>query len=168
MLDKALALFRKFNIDYGEFRDERETSSSISLRDEETSVSTGDLQGLSVRMLVKGSWGFASSDDPALMGMIFERAYKLATITRGKSRVDSVFSSSGTYGTKTKTPLADVAIETKMKDMCELQGSLSGECIFSRSVRYSDSICEERFVNTSGSECKQKTSRVYLAMMSVA
>ncbi len=168
MLDKALALFRKFEIDYGEFREERELSNSISLRDKETSVSSGESQGLSVRMLVKGSWGFASTDDLSRMEEIFQKAYRLARISKGTSRVEAKPSSSGKFRTKTKEKIEDTPIENKMNDMRSLQKLLEGKAVASTSVRYFDSLCTDKFVNTAGSECEQLASRVYGAFTSVA
>ncbi len=168
MLDNALALFRKFKIDYGEFREEADLSNTISLRDKERSVSSGESRGISVRMLVHGSWGFASTDDIEKIGEIFEKAYKLARISKGKSRVDTGLSFSGKHKTKTKVPLESVGIERKMKNARELQTLLEGKSISSTSVRYSDSTSTERFVNTAGSECEQISSRIYAAFTSVA
>ena len=168
MLDRALSLFRKFKIDYGEFREERDFSTSISLRDRETSVSSGESRGISVRMLLLGSWGFASTDDLSKVEEIFKKAYGLAKISKGKSRVEIDPSLSGKHKTKTKIPLEDIGVEDKMKDARELQKLLEGKSISSTSVRYSDSTSTEGFVNTSGSECEQASMRVYAAFTSVA
>ncbi|MFH0818172.1 MAG: TldD/PmbA family protein, partial [Candidatus Micrarchaeota archaeon] len=168
MLDKAISLFSKYPIDYGEFRQEREISTSISLRDAETSVSIGESNGISVRVLVKGSWGFASTDDLSRIEEIFKKAFKLAKISKGKSKVEEKPSFSGKFKTSVKTPFESISIEKKMADMHELQKMLDGKSVTSTSARYSDSACTDSFVSTAGSECEQISSRIYAAFTSVA
>ncbi len=168
MQDKAQELFGKFNFDYAEFRRESVFSTSISLRDNERSVSSGRAQGISVRMLVSGSWGFASTDDLSRIGEIFERAFRMARVSKGKSRIEIKPVYSGKGRTKTKVSLEGVCMEKKMQDMQEIQKNLAGKSISSRSVRYSDSSSKEEFINSEGAETEQEISRVYLAFTSVA
>lgn len=167
MLERIEGLFRKFNCDYSEFRHETVFSNSISLRDKETSVSSGETQGYCARMLVKGSWGFASSDNPMRLEDVFSKAYRMAKISKGGSRVRAS-SCSGNVRMKAKKALGDVSIEERMADARELMDNLSGKGVTNRAVRYSDSVSKDVFMNSEGARTEQTFSRVYASFTSVA
>jgi TldD protein len=158
----------KFNADYIELRQSRAFSTKISLRDKEKSISSGEQSGLSVRMLVKGSWGFASTDDLSKAEDAFNRAYKLAKLSKGSSRVESSPVYSGKSKTIVKQSFEGIPIEQKMKDMQGLQKLLSGNSISSTALAYSDSVSSELFLNSEGSEISQETSVIYVSFTSVA
>ncbi|MFH1447617.1 MAG: TldD/PmbA family protein [Candidatus Micrarchaeota archaeon] len=168
MEDKALGLMGKFNPDYAEFRQVVNDLTSISIKDKETTVSSGKSQGIGVRVLERGSWGMASSDNLHDLESVFEKALKMASISRGKSRLSPQPTHSGRSKTNLRMAPSEVGIDQKVSDMREIQAMLSGKHISNRTVSYADSSSSHTFVNSEGTRIHQLLSRVYLSFTSVA
>ncbi len=168
MEDKALSLIRKYGPYYAEYRQESVNSTSINLKDKERTVSIGKSTGVSVRMIVNGSWGMASSDKVSEIENIFRRAFRLASISKGKSKIYPSNLRNADVKQKVKINPIDVSIEQKVSDSEDIKKLLSGKNIKNRSVRYMDSVSSELFVNSEGTAIRQSTSLVYLSFSSFA
>lgn len=112
----------KSGVQYADVRAVREDSESVNVRDERVDgVGRGTSQGVGVRVLVGGAWGFAATSDsqPAAVGEAAQRAWEIArasTAVQGDHRVhlDDTPPADGTYVTPHERDPLDVPLAEKI------------------------------------------------------
>jgi len=155
-------LLSKYN--YAELRIENSSESVATIKDDEIRHSIGSHHGASVRVLENGSWGFASSSSGEDVGILLEKAKKLATLASGKIGISI-------------PPVVKKEIiergqgpdeETQMKALSELSWDMRGDRITSRNVSCSDAVIRKEFFNSHGSEIIQESAYSFLSCSCIA
>ena len=155
-------LLSRYN--YAELRIENGSESRATIKDDEIRHSIGSHYGASVRVLENGSWGFASSSSGEDVGILLEKAKKLATLASGKIGIPI-------------PPMVKKEIiehgegsdeEAQMKALAELSRDMRGTGITSRNVSCSDAVIRKEFYNSHGSEILQESVYSFLSCSCIA
>lgn len=149
---------------YAEARVERSADSSAMVKDEEVRRIAGTSRCVSVRVLEKGSWGFASSTSGESLDSLLAKAHRLACL--GKGNAKPAMLPSGRKSVRDRAERMDG--ETQAKILLEASGDMRAHGIASRSVSCSDSEVRKEFYNSNGAEIIQEYSYTYLSCAAVA
>ncbi|MFH1520851.1 MAG: TldD/PmbA family protein [Candidatus Micrarchaeota archaeon] len=149
---------------YAELRIERSSSSVVSIKNEETRHTSGFSDGLGVRVLENGSWGFASGNNIKEVENLLEKAKKLASLSNGKIKLKNTESNKKTFSDK--ETITDA--ETQVKVLLEASKSMEAKFITSRTVSSTDRTVKKEFYNSDGSEIFQNICYTYMACTSIA
>jgi TldD protein len=123
LAETCLAALRPFpGVQYADARAVREDSESVDIRDERVEgISRSTSQGVGVRVLVDGAWGFAatSQGDPAALRATVLRAHDIARasagVQRGKRvRLDDTPPAQGQYVTPHERDPLEVPLAEKI------------------------------------------------------
>jgi len=160
LMKKAEQLARKYGIDYYELRVTKVNASRLSMQNgqlEELSVNTE--VGVGVRAF-NGVWGFSSANDMTRAEKAIETAMKIAKLSRGESRIYLGDPVRERAEIRVKRPFTEVDVEEKLAVLREADALLKGDGISSRSVYYGDSVKEQFYFNSLGSEIETVVPRV--------
>ena len=129
-------------------------------------VSSNEQAGVGVRALVKGSWGFSSTNNTDEIQRCIDSAYRIAVATSRWSKREAFNVEppilKGKYKNKVKIGPEDVSLEDKLSYAYEIEsGAKTNELVKTTISACSDSITEQLYVSSTGSEIYQKMSRVY-------
>ena len=149
---------------YAEARVERGSDTTIRIQDDEIKVSSGSYQGISARVLISGSWGFAASNGAETMEGLLERAAKLASLEKGKIMLAERRQERKTI--EKKVPL--IPAEEQLEALLEAGKEMAGQSIISRKMSCSDSIVRKEFYSSEGAEIVEEQSYTFLSCTSVA
>jgi len=175
--ERAVALCEKLGADYAEARVERTYSTDIRLmKDTFDQVAFGADQGLGVRALYKGAWGFGSStsleprDVTQAVRGAFKAAKATALHTQAKSRLADVSPVKDTVTATVKEPMRSVPMDRKMKLTLETskEATKVDTRIVSVTVTYSDSSGETYLATSEGTRLVGRPSRGSLVVVAVA
>jgi TldD protein len=151
--------------EYADARMESVAEESIGITDEELKVSSGKSRGISARVLIGNSWGFASSNRGSeSLETLLARAEKLAKIEKGNVRIRAP----GLTKKKTEMKSAYVGSEEKISTLKDAAKNMGGKNIIGKQARYIESTIEKEFYSSEGSEIFQKTSYSYLNFTAIA
>ena len=150
--------------DFAELRLERSANDSISIKDGEVRQSAGSSTGMSVRVLVGGSWGFASCSGEGDPEELLKRAERLAALGKGRISVGPGRPLKG--GRKDRIEPYDP--EMRVKGLLEASARMKGGRITSRVVSCTDSGSATEYYNSQGSHVVQETGYSYLSCACVA
>ena len=151
--------------DYADLRIERGIESDISLKDKEVKVYTGNLFGISVRVLKDGAWGFASSNNANFdMEKLLKNAEKLSSVSKSTSSLSEI----KPVKKKTKDNYEITNAETQTAELIEAKKLMEGENIISTNIGCSDSRTITEFYSSEGAEIIQEQSHNYLSCLAVA
>ncbi len=145
---------------YAELRIEKSTESLIQIKDDETSYSSGSTQGISVRVLEDGSWGFASGSRENI-DKLLDRAQKLAKLAKGKTRIKIPKPEKKELRHKTGT-------ELDVKELLEASKAMKGKKISSRIISCTGFSTQNEFYNSEGAEIIQESGYTYLSCTCIA
>jgi TldD protein len=148
---------------YAELRLERRLDSVIQIKDEEVRQSAGSANGISVRILEEGSWGFASGRESEVE-MLLQRAQRLARLSKGK--IAPKIPEAANREVIEKTVLGEK--EEKIKALLEASKEMKSEMIASRNISCTDSSLRKEYHNSAGTRIVQETGYTYLSCSAVA
>lgn len=149
---------------YAELRVERSSDSMISIKNEEVKYSSGFSDGLSVRVLENGSWGFASGNSVEDVEILLEKAKRLANLSSGKIKLKETGADKKTFSDKSTVTEAELQI----KILLEASKSMKADLVTSRAISCTDSTVKNEFYNSYGSEIIQNVSYTYMSCTSIA
>jgi TldD protein len=149
---------------YAEVRIEKSFDSSISIKDEEVKHSSGNSEGISVRVLEKGSWGFASSSRNEDIEGLLKKAESLARLGKGSIGLD--IPKAEKRGISKPVEASDT--EEQVKFLLEASREMKAKRISSRNISCTDSRDRVEFHNSEGAEIIQETGFTYLSCSSIA
>jgi len=161
------------NATYWEFKTISGETNNISVWNGKIhTIANSVISSFSIRVLYKNGWGFASSSLPygsehiknldieniakiglknaKISDMFSKRVLKIYT---GKAIKDSV-------QTKVKISPSDIPLEEKIDLLFDYDRRINDKRIKSKFFSYSDAEIEKKFINSEGSELKQKKSIV--------
>lgn len=146
--------------EYAELRIEKSSGSYISLKDEEVKHSSGSTEGISVRVLENGSWGFASATKGRKsVEELLKEAKGLSALGKGKISLADVPCEKKEVRAKTR----QVDTDTQVKELLEASRDMKGERVTSRILSCTDSVTSKEFYNSEGTEVFQDTGYTYLS-----
>ncbi len=149
---------------YAELRIEHSFDSAINLKDDEVRHVSGSSHGVSVRVLEKGSWGFASGSDISKIPELISHAQRLAGLAQGKLAIPERKAINKTIIEK----LELVDSETKVKSLVDAANDAKGGKVTSRLLSCSDSIVKKEFYDSLGTSILQETGYTYLSCSCIA
>jgi len=132
--DSALEPVRGMTgVQYADARAVREDSESVSVRDDRVDgVGRGASQGVGIRVLVDGAWGFAATSDcqPGALRSTAQRAWEIArasTAVQGDRRVqlDDTPPAEGRYVTPYDRDPLEVPLKEKINHLLEVAATAS-------------------------------------------
>ncbi len=170
MIDKIRKLIDSCPADYVDARINSGPFSSIIVKDGKVeNVTSASTWGIGVRVLVNGSWGFASANRRGRIGEIFEKAARLAKLTRGKSKLSDEKPARAKTKTKFKINPRDVDVEEKIRLVMSAEKEMRTDArIKNTALAYSDAVGEHVFLNSEGAEIFQERIFTFLGMGAVA
>jgi len=169
IIDSAKKIFDKFPADYADVRIVRGQFTSISLRDGKIEeVVDSSSFGLGIRVLVDGSFGFASTNKENEIGDAMKKALKLARTIKGSVKLSCEKTYVDSVKTKVKENPRDVSIEDKIVKLFSAEKHSKIKNVKNVSVSYTDSSAKKIFLNSSGSEITQNETITYMGIIAVA
>jgi len=150
LLEKYLNL----KADFIEIRASKSVGNSVQLKSGEVKdLVSGEDSAASVRIMQKGAWGFASTNDLSRLEWTAKSALKMARvsqklnqkagISKEKAYVDRVV-------IKPKKDPEDYSLEQKVNDLLKINNRMKMKKIASCSLSYSDSISSKYYLNSEG------------------
>lgn len=155
MIDFLERLLEKISADYADIRASDFAADSISIKNGEVhSAISGSMKVISARVLVKGSWGFASTNSLERAGEMAESAQRLARVSQKRS-LGSALSEEGAVRdrvrVKPRENPAGIAMDDKIRDVLELNREMAVDPkIVSYETSYMDACGSEYFLSTEG------------------
>lgn len=130
-------------------------------------VSSNEQAGVGVRALIDGAWGFSSTNDTDAVQRCIDSAYRIALATSRNSNRDHFKinppSIKGKFENKVKIKPEDISLEEKITYAFEIEkGAKIDPLVRNTNSVCTDSITEQLYISSAGSELYQKTTRVYL------
>lgn len=150
---------------YADVRIEKGNEFLVKISDEETKVSAGDYAIYSARVLLNGSWGFVSSNEPDTnIAKLVEKAAVLARLEKANAKFEKQKKEKVSIGTSASI----VENEDKIKELQRGAKEISGSHIANKSISYYDWFVQKEFYNSEGSEISESFNRAYLSCTAVA
>ncbi len=148
--------------DYAEVRIEKSYESIVSIKNSEVNHTTGNNEGMAVRVLLDGSWGFASGTGPR--EELLKKAERLARLEKGKCRIEPP--------KPVKKEIVEKFIEAdpeeQVRDLLAGSKLMDAKGITARIISCTDIITRSEFYNSQGAEIIQETGYAYLSCSSVS
>jgi TldD protein len=175
-VERVIKLCQRLGAEYADVRLERTYSTEIRLtQDTFDQVASGVDQGLGVRVLYKGVWGFGSStslksdDISKTVRGAFKAAKATAFHARERVRLADVPKVKRTVATEVETPMQSVSMDEKMKLALKTSAAARiDERIASVTVTYSDSSGESCLATSEGTRLSGRPSRGSIVVVAVA
>ena len=154
--------------EYADVRIERSYESSVRLTNEEVKHASGVSEGIGVRVLKNGSWGFASNNTTrgteGTINELLKKAEKLANLERGSIK----FESPKPEKRKVKERIETIEINEQVKTLLETTKEMKSKNIASRIISCTDSRIIKEFHSSVGTEIIQETGYTYLSCSCIA
>jgi len=177
LAEKAIRLGMHLGVEYADARAERIHSTAIRLTNDrfEQAVSGID-QGLGVRVLYKGAWGFSSTSslETEDIRAVVKTTLKIAKATskrvKEKAKIRSAKPVKAHIKVKTSQPLSEIGIDKKMKkvlDFSKIAREYSPK-IVSANFIYEEAAGEKAIVSSDGAKILTNLGRVYVGVNAVA
>lgn len=174
--ERVIKLCQRLGAEYADVRLERTYSTEIRLtQDTFDQVASGVDQGLGVRVLYKGVWGFGSStslksdDISKTVRGAFKAAKAIALHARERVRLADASKAKRTVMTEVKRPMQSVSMDEKMKLALKTSAAARiDERIASVTVTYSDSSGESCLATSEGTRLSGRPSRGSIVVVAVA
>ncbi|MBN3037640.1 MAG: TldD/PmbA family protein [Candidatus Diapherotrites archaeon] len=167
MLDELRAALSVKGAEFIEARAASVWTNDVLIRDNEVErVKSGNSTAYGVRVLVKGSWGFAAGNDMNRMRDIAEAAVKLAK-AGGRDALKTELAEAEAKQDRIKTKVRkhplDVALEDKVKALKELAGyGRISKKILTVDAQYIDAYGVNAYVNSEGAAIQQEPVNAFL------
>lgn len=140
------------------------SSSSFSIEDGKISGTEGEIAGIGVRVLAKGSFGYAWSTRIDDFSDLLKKAEKLALLNKGKSSLSVQKPISAKCGKNFEFP----SVDEKISLLKEAEKSALSVKAKNATLALRDSNTEKIFLSSEGSEISQKMSYTYFSASSIA
>jgi TldD protein len=150
--------------DYAEVRLDKGRQSFVTIKDDEVRHSSGSVGGISVRILIDGSWGFASSSNIADAEALVKKAERLSRLEKGKIKLAEIPPSRKDIIEK----VADADPDQQVHGLLEAAKSMIGGRVISRTLSCTDSFVRKEFIDSHGSHVVQEGGYTYLSCSCVA
>lgn len=167
MEDKILKKAEELGVEYCDLRRIRTAGLALEVKDGELKKAVpGDETGLSIRVLLAGSWGFSATSDLSLnqVTKTLERAIELAKISSKhntepvKLQPTKILSMSKVW--KPVINPSDVAIEDKFELITDMEKRIHEfDNILTVTTGYSESLIEMAFQSTEGANIQTSVTR---------
>jgi len=177
LAEKAIRLVIDFGVEYADVRAEQIYSTAIRLTNDrfEQAVSGVD-QGLGIRVLYKGAWGFSSTSSLEIKDIqaVVKTSFKIAKATskgvKEKAKIRSVKPVKDHVKVKTRQPLTEVGIDKKMKKVLGFSKTTRDYSpkIVSANLVYEDASGQKVIASSDGAKILTDISRVYVGVIPVA
>jgi len=148
-VSRVVELALSLGAEYAEVREERLIKTEIAGSDE-INVSTRYSGGFGVRVLVNGSWGFASVNSPGDLEWAVRKAVGLAKVSGGDVKLAEVKPVRDRVRSRMKVRPSEVSLEEKVEAVKELLNDLPEAP--RKTVKYSDFSGIKRLVTSEGTE----------------
>jgi TldD protein len=177
LAEKAIKMAVDMGAEYADARAERIYATSIRLSNERFEQATSGLdQGIGVRTLYKGAWGFSSTTSLELKEIkaTVENAFKTARATsnavKEKVKIHEAKVVKDHVKVRTSQPLAQTGIDKKLKLLLHLSKIARDYSpkIVSANLSYEDGAGQKVVISSDGANVLTDTSRVYTAINAVA
>lgn len=167
LLETAVARIKEAGADYGEARIGKYRYENLATRDHvATNLSTNRSEGMGIRVLFKGGWGFSASQDMTSDGIArtVDRAMEIARAS-ATAGIEGRFASEPVKEITWKTPYRIDPFEVPVKEKIELLQAINERLLktkgISRAVSSMNFSKEKKlFMNTQGSFSDQLLMRV--------
>lgn len=175
--EKALKYALKFGADYADTRIEKISRTSLMYINERFEQASGGVdQGIGIRVLATGAWGFASTNsfDNSEIENAADKAVKMAKASSKGLKEKIVLSQVKTVKdhvvTDVKKPLSDVELDKKMRlviDAAHAAKSFSPKVVSVR-TSYGDAFGEQCITNSEGTRITVQPSRTFAMIIATA
>ncbi|MBU0532565.1 TldD/PmbA family protein [Candidatus Micrarchaeota archaeon] len=151
---------------YAELRIERSEESFVRIKDEEIKHLAGLSEGMSVRVLKNGSWGFASSNvvNRKKLEDLLKKAERLTELRKGS--IELKLPKPEKKRIKEKTEAVDS--EEKVKRLVNASKKMKEKNIISRMVVCNDVVITKEFYSSLGADINQEIAYTYLSCLAIA
>ena len=149
---------------YADVRLESSRDILVRIQDSEIKVSAGESQGVCVRVLKNGSWGFAASNGNEDINDLLKQAERLASLEKGNVKLKDYPPAKG----RVNKAIRVVQPDETVKELLDAGKEMAGKAIVSRRINCNDSIVETEFHSSEGAEIIQKIGYSYVSCVSVA
>jgi TldD protein len=164
------------HVDYCEMRYESSENTTIEIKNKELKKAiSGSESGVALRVLYKGAWGFAATNDLSNRSLedALENAIKLAKASsrkiKTKVKLAEYEASKASIKLQVKEPPSERAIEDKYKSMQELSKYLlTNSRLHASTITYKDSTLDYKFYNSDGSNLETQITRIMVQANLVA
>ena len=174
-MQKAIEFGRDLNPDFLDLRFQNKYMSQYQLKDKDLTANTGSRQGFSTRVLVDGTWGFASTTSSELEDLkkIVQQAFGLAKSAAPTVKEKVKIAEVKTYQDKVVSPriksLEDFSVSDKINIVKEAEKSLQNyEEIKSYQLSYSEIIDHRIIMTSEGTQIEALDMKPTVAAMVVA
>ncbi len=148
------------NYQYADIREVKEISTVIRIKDDEIKLRNGEKEGVSIRILKNGSWGFASGRN---LEELAKKAEKLAGIVKGNTRLPEIKPIKERITAKKD----DLSIEEKVKILLDAKKEMTQKEITNRIVGLTEKFIIKKFYSSEGSEIIQEQAYSYLSVQAI-
>jgi len=177
-VDRAVEAATRLGADVADARSARVWSSSLLVQDERVErLSVGATEGVGVRALVDGAWGFASSDAlrageiDAVARDAVRLAQAAARLPRRRAELAEGGAVTGEFHEEPEIPPAEVPVAEKTERLLALEraGRSAGNgSVVNSVVQYTDQSGEIALAASRGARVRRRTGRVLMSTLMVA
>ena len=155
---KAISFSRDLGAEYVDARMENHYSEQIGIYDGRVQRASSNLkEGIGIRMIVEGAWGFQSTTNLTIEGireacnLAFRAAKESAKHVSRKVRLADSKAKRDRYSAKTRLRLTDMRLEDKISDLLVLTKHLvAGDEIKRTAIEYTGIQSNKLFMNSEG------------------
>lgn len=168
LLDKLLKSVEK-NVDYADIRVNESENTVIVMKDGKIQeIRSGSDQGVCLRVLKQGAWGFSYTNQLDRLDNLTESALKLASVLTSDVELAPAEIRTDKVKSNARIKLSDVPLEDKKIAMSEVEQAANLDKVVSTTVNYVDAEGTTYFLNSEGSSIKMEENRVALFLNAVA
>lgn len=168
LLEKTLKSVEK-HVDYADLRVNESENTVIVMKDGKIEeIRSGSDQGVCIRVLKQGAWGFSYTTRLDRMDHVAESAVKLATALSSDVELAPAETRKDKVRSNARIKLSDVSLEEKKLAMSEVEAAANMDKVVSTTVNYVDAEGTTLFLNSEGTSIKMEENRVALFLNAVA
>lgn len=168
LLDKILKSVEK-NVDYADIRVNESENTVIVMKDGKIQeIRSGSDQGVCLRVLKQGAWGFSYTNQLDRLDNLTESALKLASVLTSDVELAPAEIRTDKVKSNARIKLSDVPLEDKKIAMSDVEQAANLDKVVSTTVNYVDAEGTTYFLNSEGSSIKMEENRVALFLNAVA
>ncbi len=160
-IDRTMNAALKADVEYCDVRMESTSGLNIEMRDRTVEKAVHGIQeGMAIRVLKGGAWGFFSTNLPMDGGEMVERAVMNAEVVQnGDAIIAEVTPETGEVSLPVKVNPLDVPIEEKLSFLNDLVGSVLGvEKASSVQITYDDGVRNVHIASTEGTDVRSQVT----------
>jgi TldD protein len=158
LASKAISFSRDLGAEYVDARMENHYSEQVGIYDGRVQRASSNLkEGIGIRMIVEGAWGFQSTSNLTYEGtreacnLAFRAAKESAKHVSRKVRLAESKAKRDRYSAKIKIKLQEIRLEDKISDLLVLSKHLkAGEEVKRTAIEYTGTHSKKLFTNSEG------------------